>query len=119
MKKHDVFMFENRLTTSTGDIRWIWISAELRRDELQRQYFHCIFHDISDSKKSQEALALSEQRYEIVLSQLQLSLIHIWPLWVSIPETVIPSALAPPAAACPIRDTVRRTSKPPTAPEAI
>lgn len=71
LKKHDVFMFENRLTTSTGDIRWIWISAELRRDELQRQYFHCIFHDISDSKKSQEALALSEQRYEIVLSQLQ------------------------------------------------
>lgn len=71
LKNNDVFMSENRLIISSGDIRWIWISAELRKDELQRQYFHCIFHDISESKRSQEALALSEQRYEIVLSQLQ------------------------------------------------
>lgn len=67
----DVFMFENRLITKSGDVRWIWISAELRKDEIQDSYFHCIFHDISDAKKSQEALAISEQRYEIVLSHMQ------------------------------------------------
>lgn len=71
LDKDNVFMFENRLVTKSGDIRWIWISAEPRTDEMQCQYLHCIFHDISDNKKSQEALAISEQRYEIVLSQMQ------------------------------------------------
>lgn len=65
-----VFMFENRLTTSSGDIRWIWISAELRCDADQ-EYFHCIFHDITDTKKIQEDLALSERRYELTLSLMQ------------------------------------------------
>lgn len=67
----NVFVLENRLLTKTGEIRFIWISGELRQDEIQGDYFHCIFHDISDAKKSQEALAISEQRYEIVLSQMQ------------------------------------------------
>lgn len=66
-----VFMYENRLTTKDGMIRWVWVSAELGKDECQRQYFHCIFHDITDTKKNQEQLAISEQRYEIILSQTQ------------------------------------------------
>lgn len=67
----NVFMYENRLTTKSGDIRWVWMSAELRFDEQQHSYFHCIFHDITNTKKNQEKLAISEQRYEIVLAQMQ------------------------------------------------
>lgn len=66
-----VFMYENRLITKSGEVRWIWISAELRRDARQRRYFHCIFHDITVMKKDQEKLALSEKRYELVLAQMQ------------------------------------------------
>lgn len=47
----NVFMYENRLTTKSGDIRWVWMSAELRFDEQQHSYFHCIFHDITNTKK--------------------------------------------------------------------
>lgn len=67
----NVFMYENRLITKGGDIRWIWISAELRTDVQERQYFHCIFHDNTNTKRDQEKLAISEQRYEIVLALTQ------------------------------------------------
>lgn len=66
-----VFMYENRLITKGGEVRWAWISAELKQDALQRRYFHCIFHDITATKKDQEKLALNEKRYEIVLAQMQ------------------------------------------------
>ncbi|RGY99437.1 PAS domain-containing protein [Clostridium sp. AM58-1XD] len=71
LAKGNVFMYENRLNTKGGEIRWVWISAELRENRDCGPYFHCIFHDITDVKKERQQLAISEQRYEIVLSQMQ------------------------------------------------
>ena len=64
-------MYENRLVQKGGTICWAWISAELIEDKEQGDWFHCIFHDISREKEAQRQLAISEKRYEIVLSQMQ------------------------------------------------
>ena len=67
----NVFMYENRLVGKNGKIYWVWVSAEARNDPETGPWFHCTFHDITEEKESQEQLAVSEQRYEIVLSQMQ------------------------------------------------
>ena len=71
LKNSEVFMYENRLVQKGGTICWAWISAELIDDKEQGDWFHCIFHDISREKEAQRQLAISEKRYEIVLSQMQ------------------------------------------------
>lgn len=67
----NVFMYENRLIGKDGKLYWVWVSAEARNDPEKGSWFHCTFHDITDEKQSQEQLAVSEQRYEIVLAQMQ------------------------------------------------
>ena len=64
-------MYENRLVKKGGTICWAWISAEVMENKEEGCWFHCIFHDISKEKEAQRQLAISEQRYEIVLSQMQ------------------------------------------------
>lgn len=66
-----VFMYENRLRVRDGEIRWVWVSAELMDSEDEGGWFHCIFHDITGEKRAQQELALSELRYELVLAQTQ------------------------------------------------
>lgn len=67
----NVFMYENRLVASSGKVYWVWVSAEIRDDSETGPWFHCIYHDITQEKKAQSQLAVSEQRYEIVLAQMQ------------------------------------------------
>ena len=67
----NVFMYENRLVGKNGELYWVWVSAEVRNDPQKGPWFHCTFHDITEEKQSQEQLAVSEQRYEIVLAQMQ------------------------------------------------
>ena len=71
LKNGSVFMYENRLVKKGGTICWAWISAEVMENKEEGCWFHCIFHDISREKEAQRQLAISEQRYEIVLSQMQ------------------------------------------------
>ncbi|WP_125142357.1 sensor domain-containing diguanylate cyclase [Clostridium transplantifaecale] len=66
-----VFRYENRLVVKGGRTRWVWVSAELVEDETEGEMVHCIFHDISRDKKSQEQLAISEKRYDIILSHIR------------------------------------------------
>lgn len=72
LKTGNVFMYENRLVKKGGTICWVWISAEFKEDKKDGNWFHCIFHDTSAEKEAQRQLAISEQRYEIVLSQMQI-----------------------------------------------
>lgn len=67
----NVFVYENRLKVKGGNLLWVWISAELIKDEKTGDRFHCIYHDISKAKEAQEQLAVSEKRYDIVLSHVQ------------------------------------------------
>lgn len=67
----NVFMYENRLVAHSGEVYWVWVSAEIRDDSETGLWFHCIYHDITQEKKAQSRLAVSEQRYEIVLAQMQ------------------------------------------------
>lgn len=67
----NVFMYENRLAAQNGELYWVWVSAEVRENPDTGRWFHCIYHDITGEKKAQEELAISEQRYEIVLAQMQ------------------------------------------------
>lgn len=71
VQKDGVFMYENRLKCKDGILKWIWISAQLNKNECNEPYFHCIFHDITESKKIQEALLISEKRLQFILSQTQ------------------------------------------------
>lgn len=64
-------MYENRLVRNSGELCWVWVSAELKSDPERGPWFHCAYHDITEEKRSVERLAVSEQRYEIVLSQMQ------------------------------------------------
>lgn len=66
-----VFRYENRLVVKGGRTRWVWVSAELVEDPEEGEILHCIFHDISREKKSQEQLAINEKRYDIILSHIQ------------------------------------------------
>lgn len=65
-----VFMYENRWICKNGDIKWIWISAQLLEDQ-ETSYFHCIFHDITNAKQSLEKLQVSEKRFQAILSETQ------------------------------------------------
>ena len=65
-----VFMYENRWVCKNGEIKWIWISAQLLEDQ-ETSYFHCIFHDITSAKQSLEKLQVSEKRFQAILSETQ------------------------------------------------
>lgn len=71
LKESNVFMYENRVVTRDGELRWVWISAEVRTDADRRRWFHCTYHDITEEKKARQMLAVSEQRYEIIMSHTQ------------------------------------------------
>lgn len=47
LKSGPVIVNENRLICKDGTVKWIWISAELTRDQEQGEYFYCMFHDVS------------------------------------------------------------------------
>lgn len=66
-----VFMCTYRVVSWTGELYWVWISAEIKRDQDNGVWLHGMFHDITREKRNQEQLAISEQRYEIVLAQMQ------------------------------------------------
>lgn len=70
LKTGNVIFNENRLRCKDGAVKWIWISAELRHDQPE-PYFYCMFHDISQQKHMQDALARSERRYDTVFAQTQ------------------------------------------------
>lgn len=67
----NVFMYENRMVAQSGALYWVWISAEVQDDPVRGPWFHCAFHDITREKQAREQLAISEQRYEIILAQMQ------------------------------------------------
>lgn len=71
VQKDGVFMYENRMICNGGILKWIWISAQLKKNAQGESYFHCIFHDITESKKIQEAQLISEKRLQYILSQTQ------------------------------------------------
>ncbi|MEG1774788.1 MAG: PAS domain-containing protein, partial [Oscillospiraceae bacterium] len=62
---------EARLVCKDQTVKWIWVSAELLHSETQGDYFRCMFHDISERVLAQQQLALSEQRYELIMQQTQ------------------------------------------------
>lgn len=67
----NVFMYENRMVSRTGELYWVWVSAEFQNDPVKGPLLHCAFHDITVEKQAQAQLAISEQRYEIVFAQMQ------------------------------------------------
>ncbi len=71
VKKDGVFMYENRLVCKDGTLKWIWISAQYIKRNQEEAFFHCIFHDIEEEKRNEEALKISEKRLEYILSQTQ------------------------------------------------
>lgn len=71
VRKDGVFMYENRLVCKDGSLKWIWISAQLVKLDHGEQYFHCIFHDIEEEKKNEEALIISQKQLQYILAQTQ------------------------------------------------
>lgn len=65
-----VFMYENRWVCKNGEVKWVWISAQLMHEDTS-SYFHCLFHDITNSKQSLESLQVSEKRFQAILSETQ------------------------------------------------
>ncbi|WP_110324093.1 PAS domain-containing protein [Hungatella effluvii] len=50
-----VFMYENRLITKGGEVRWVWTSAELRRDARQRHTFTVFSMTLPPRKKTRRS----------------------------------------------------------------
>jgi PAS domain S-box-containing protein len=61
----DRYQFEFRIILSTGERRWIWTRGKVRRDAEGRARRRVgVFSDITARKCAEEALRLSEERYE-------------------------------------------------------
>lgn len=71
VEQNGVFMYENRLVCKDNILKWVWISAQLMSDDYGEYYYHCIFHDITDNKANENALMISQQRLDFILSQTQ------------------------------------------------
>lgn len=71
VEQHGVFMYENRLICKNNILKWVWISAQFMIDDTGTPYYHCIFHDITENKANEEALTISKQRLDFILSQTQ------------------------------------------------
>lgn len=71
VEQNGVFMYENRLVCKGNILKWVWISAQLMRDDHGECYYHCIFHDITDNKTNENTLMISQQRLDFILSQTQ------------------------------------------------
>ena len=68
VEQNGVFMYENRLICKGNILKWVWISAQLMNDDFG-EYYHCIFHDITENKANENTLMISQQRLDFILSQ--------------------------------------------------
>ncbi|MFZ1986447.1 MAG: PAS domain S-box protein [Desulfatitalea sp.] len=57
--------FETLHRTKNGEIRHVYVSAQVI-DLDERQVYHCIWRDITDRKRAEEALRYSEKRYRLI-----------------------------------------------------
>ena len=62
--------FETRHRSRTGEIRTVIITAKPFRNH-SKTYIHCIAHDVTESKKTQNALLTSEERYRQLVEVAQ------------------------------------------------
>jgi PAS domain S-box-containing protein len=62
--------FETSHRTKTGEIRTVIITCKPFKNQ-GKNYIHCIAHDITESKKTQDALAASETRYRQLVEVAQ------------------------------------------------
>ncbi len=65
-------MYENRLVCKNGDLKWIWISAQILKNDKGIPYFHCIFHDTTKEKNTYENLIISENVFRSSYHKLRI-----------------------------------------------
>ena len=62
--------FETKHRTKTGEVRTVMITAKPFKSK-GKIFIHCISHDVTESKKTQDALASSEARYRQLVEVAQ------------------------------------------------
>ena len=66
---------ENRLICKDGTIKWISIKAQLLKDDQGRQYFYCVFVDISRQKQDELRRIESEKNLSVAVNHMS---IYYW-----------------------------------------
>ncbi|MEG0019826.1 MAG: PAS domain-containing protein, partial [Oscillospiraceae bacterium] len=71
LKTEKSFSLDVRLGAPDSCSKWMWLNAEMLRDEKGDFYLYCIFGDISARKEEQEQLKAIQQRYQFVLNHTE------------------------------------------------
>jgi two-component system, NarL family, sensor histidine kinase UhpB len=67
--EHPVVIVENRVYSGTGEVHWVqWANRGFFDDRGRLREIQCVGRDISDLKRAEEALRLSEERLSLALS---------------------------------------------------
>lgn len=69
LEEKDSFELEYRIPHCSGKILWVYERGKLVKDRYGKQSIYCVLIDITSAKALQEALRLSEERYQIIIDQ--------------------------------------------------
>lgn len=69
LREKGSFELEYRIVHCSGKILWVYERGKLVKDRHGKQSIYCVLIDITSAKKLQEALRLSEERYQIIIDQ--------------------------------------------------
>ncbi|MEG2082399.1 MAG: diguanylate cyclase, partial [Oscillospiraceae bacterium] len=71
LKTENSFSLDVRMGAPDSAPKWMWLNAEMLRDENGNLYLYCIFGDITARKEEQEQLKAIQQRYQFVLNHTE------------------------------------------------
>ncbi|MEG1049675.1 MAG: diguanylate cyclase, partial [Oscillospiraceae bacterium] len=71
LKTEKSFSLDVRMGAPDSAPKWMWLNAEMLRDENGNLYLYCIFGDITTRKEEQEQLKAIQQRYQFVLNHTE------------------------------------------------
>ncbi len=71
LREHATYRCEYRLLTAEGDVRWVWDQGSAVYDEGGDVILEGFVTDVTERKHTEEALAQSKERYQLLIESIQ------------------------------------------------